>query len=250
MRGTWALCSELGLFWQPHAVMSIDAEDRWVLLAYENGKLVPRTNRESRGRLEYLDISNGEGTPNFQLRFVNDADYMIGAPVVLSDLPRMVVIHDSDEFRYARVEPPGPHDSVGDGTVVPTDAVVRQPLGAGGCDSTGGDVWKPSNTAEQMMAFQGTWLLCSDLGLFRTPQAGVYIGPDHKYVFLEKRNGRLVLKSGLDNKGRLEFWGDQVNFVSDLERWIFVSPPLFTDDPRILTINNGGVERYKYWRVP
>lgn len=144
---------------------------------------------------------------------------------------------------------------------------LTQASATGECDRPAGNRLMFSSFAEMQKTIRGTWQLCTDVGLFHQPQHGMYIGPDDRYVFLDLVGGKLVPKTGLENEGHLEYFDPfQVYFVSavhsnpsavnviaspmyDGETYIIAAPPIFSDDPRFLFINNEGVETYRYGAV-
>jgi hypothetical protein len=251
IRGTWLLCSNVGLFHQAQAGMYIGADDSWVFLELVGGQLVPKQGLANKGHLEYLDSSsfNGPGF-NVQVNYVSDMGYtIIGAPPIFSDDPRLMLINNEgvETYTYAAVRA-----SAG-GTTSPglPTGTIAQPTGASTCDQPTGDRLAVSTVPELQQTIRGTWQLCSTLGLFRQPQAGIFIGDDDRYVFLDLVGGKLVPKTGLENKGHLEYLDTlQTNFVTDLGGFIDAAPPIFSDTPRQLIINNEGVDIYTYGRVP
>jgi hypothetical protein len=101
----------------------------------------------------------------------------------------------------------------------------------------------------------GAWVLCPGPGLFHQPQAGIVIDASDRYAFLAWSGDNLVAQRGLDNEGTVEYLDTstlngrrtiQVNFVSDLAVSIDAAPPVISDHPRIMLINNEGVETYTY----
>jgi hypothetical protein len=253
IHGTWLLCSNVGLFHQVQAGMYIGDDDRFVFLDLVGGQLVPKQGLENTGHLEYLDSSsfNGPGF-NVQVNFVSDKGItIIGAPPIFSDDPRLMLINNEgvETYTYAQVTAMPIAGATTD-TGLPT-GTISQPAGASACDRPTGDRLAVSTVGQMQQTIRGTWQLCSTVGLYHEAQAGIFIGNDDRYVFLELVGGKLVPKTGLENKGHLEYLGSlQVNFVTDLAGSIDASPPIFSDDPRQLLINNEGVETYVYGRVP
>jgi hypothetical protein len=241
------LCSPLGLFQRPQDALFIGDDDSFVFLTNVGGTLVPQQGAENKGHVEYIDTSAYNGPNTFQANFVSDLGGTIVSVPVLSDVPRLLVINNNgvDEYRYARVGTSQTHPTPSG----PLSGDIKQPSGDLPCGPVGAQFYPASRDA-QMAAMRGTWVLCSQLGLFRRPQAGIYIGPDDRWVFLERRDGgALVPLTGLENKGRVEAapgTDRQVNFVSDLGGTIIASPPVFNDAPRLLEIDNNGVDLYTY----
>jgi hypothetical protein len=262
LRVTWQLCSHVGLFPQPQAGMFIGLDDRYVFLELVGGKLVAKTGLQNKGHLEYpeYDIS--------QVNFVSDMEdtTITAAPPILSDDPRQLIINNEgvEIYTYAAVPSATTQDSGSasvtgaGGTTGPGGAAgatgtngIAQTGGTSACDRPKGDQFWPSSLDELQQTFHGTWQLCSNVGLFEQQQAGMFIGPDDRYVFLELVGGKLVPKTGFQNKGHLEYlYMSQVNFVSDMGGTIVASPPIFSDDPRQFLINNQGFGMYTYGRVP
>jgi hypothetical protein len=107
-------------------------------------------------------------------------------------------------------------------------------------------------------ALPGVWVQCSDpaVTLFHRPQAGIMIGSDQRFTLLTwATSGELVPEQGAENEGSLEYLDNgqfagqeliQVDFVSDLGLTIIALPPVVTTAPRMLFIDNEGVETYTY----
>jgi hypothetical protein len=253
IRGTWMLCSSLGLFDKPQAGMSIGDDDRYVFLDLVGGRLVPKTGLENKGHLEYLDTSAFNGPGSVQVNFVSDSGYtIIAGPPIFSNDPRQLLINNEgvEMYTYAAVSTTQVSGAAGAG-VTAAPPVVAQPSGLSACERPTGDRLSPATLPDLQQTIRGTWQLCSMVGLFDRPQAGIFIGDDDRYVFLDLVGGKLVPQSGLENKGQLTYLGtSQVNFTSDMGGTIIAAPPIFSDDPRQLLINNEGVEMYTYGRVP
>jgi hypothetical protein len=254
IRGTWVLCSNVGLFHQPQAGMLIGDDDRYVFLELVGGQLVPKAGLQNKGHLEYLDPSGST-----QVNFVSDmGTTIIAAPPIFSDDPRQLIINNEgvEMYTYARATSPSSGSAGAGGTTGVSG--IGQPSGVTSCDRPAGDRLHTSSIQQVQSTIHGTWMLCSMLGLFRQPQAGMFVGPDDSYVFLDLVGGKLVPKTGLYNKGHIEYvdtsafngpGSTQVNFVSDMGGTI-VSLPIFSDDPRQLIIDNNGVDTYTYGFVP
>jgi len=123
------------------------------------------------------------------------------------------------------------------------------------CDPPLGERLAVPTVAAMQDALRHSWVLCSPIGLFRHAQAGITIGPDDRWSYLLWSVDHLEAQHGLDNEGSVEYLAtgdaiDQVNFVSDLNLTIIAAPPIFSDSPRMLVINNEGVETYTYAQVP
>jgi hypothetical protein len=270
IRGTWVLCSNVGLFDQPQAGILIGDDDQYVLLDLVGGRLVRRTGLQNKGHLEYLDASGSGSGFSAQVDFVSDMGLtIIAAPPVFSDDPRLLFINNEgvEMYTYARATPLPENTGTAGATGATTGAggatgggatEIAQPTGGSGCDRPAGDRLRTSSIEEVQSTIHGTWLLCSSLGLFRQPQAGMFIAPDESYVFLDLVGGKLVPKTGLFNKGHLEYLdtssfngpgSTQVNFVSDMGGTIDALP-IFSGDPRQLIIDNNGVDTYTYGFVP
>jgi hypothetical protein len=252
IHGTWLLCSNVGLFHQAQVGMYIGDDDRFVFLDLVAGQLVPKQGLANTGHLEYLDSSsfNGPGF-NVQVNFVSDQGItIIGSPPIFSDDPRLMLINNEgvETYTYAAVRATPGGGTTDSGLPAGT---IAQPAGASACARPTGDRLPVSSVPQMQQTIRGTWQLCSDVGLYHQAQAGIFIGDDDRYVFLDLVGGKLVPKTGLENKGHLEYLDNlQVNFVTDLSGFIDASPPIFSDDPRQLIINNEGVETYTYGRVP
>ena len=249
VRGTWLLCSNVGLFDQPQAGIYVGPDDRYVFLELVGGQLVAKSGLQNKGHVEYSDLSDLNGPDSFGLSFVSDMNLTIVSAAIISDSPRQILINNEgvEMYTYAAVDAAPSTGTTNAG--LPT-GTIAQPAGASACAQPTGDRLTVSSVAEMQQTIRGTWQLCSMLGLDRQPQAGVFIGDDDRYVFLDLVGGKLVPKTGLENKGHLEYLDTlQTNFVSDLGGFV-TSFPIFSDDPRQLIIDNEGVDTYTYGRVP
>jgi hypothetical protein len=249
VRGTWTLCTMVGLFDQPQAGITIGPDDRYVFLDLVGGQLVPKSGLQNKGHVEYEDTSDLNGPSSFALSFVSDMNFTIVSAAIISDSPRQLLINNEgvEMYTYAAINPAPSTGTTSSG--LPT-GTLSQPTGASACAQPTGDRLTVSSVAEMQQTIRGTWQLCSMLGLDRQPQAGVFIGDDDRYVFLDLVNGQLVPKTGLQNKGHLEYLDTlQTNFVSDMGGFV-TSFPIFSDVPRQLIIDNEGVDTYTYGRIP
>jgi hypothetical protein len=236
VRGTWALCSALGLFGQPQDGVYVGPDDKWVLLKRENGVLVAQTGPENQGHVEYLDMSDVDHPRSFGAYFDNDLGSRPAASFVFSDVPRIMnfVLDGINDARYARVGPSGPNEAGTENPPGATPDAIKQPTGSVSCGPRGA-TYKPQTLEEQRQAFHGTWVQCSQFGLFMKPHDGIYIGPDDRRVLLDRRGDKLVPQTGLENKGRLDYLPgiSQVNVESDLG-FSTVTIPKFNDRPRLV----------------
>jgi hypothetical protein len=91
------------------------------------------------------------------------------------------------------------------------------------------------------------WLVCSALGLFHRPQAGLELTADGRITLLAWGPGAtLVPLRGVDNEGTFDFYQErQLNLSSDLGGTVITHPELSTG-LRGLWINNNGVHTYDY----
>jgi hypothetical protein len=151
---------------------------------------------------------------------------------------------------------------------LPADEV---PPAAGGTSPAGGDpaappAVAPSSTAtacarrSQRVYVTGTdqarpfltrrWVLCSEKGLLQRPQAGVEIRADGRFSLLAwTAEGALRPLTGIENEGTVSFRATdqtgQIDFYADLGGdWIL--HPVWGTDPRVVSYENNGVERYDY----
>jgi hypothetical protein len=268
IRGTWQLCSNVGLFHQPQSGMFIGPDDRYVFLELVGGKLVPKTGLENKGHLEYIDTSLENGPGAMQVNFVSDLDLTtIAGPPIFSDVPRQLIINIQgiETYTYAAVAPDativgdmGAGGTTGAGGFTGAAGVGGQSSVASGCDRPTGDRLFTSSVADVQATIRRTWLLCSSVGLFHQPQAGMVIGSDDTFAFLDLVGGKLVPKAGPGNTGHVEYIDTSsvngpgsidVSFVNDMG-FSIGSPPIFSDDPRQLIISNAGAEFYTYGAVP
>jgi hypothetical protein len=101
---------------------------------------------------------------------------------------------------------------------------------------------------ELRVALTRRWLVCSDLGLFHRPQAGMEIRPDGRISLLGwTPDGQLEVLRGADNEGTLTITngGMQANFTSDLGGTV-ITFPVMSETPPGLWINNNGAFHYDY----
>jgi hypothetical protein len=200
--------------------------------------------------------------------FVSDMGFTIFTlPATFSNGPRQFTINNEgvETYTYAAVPPgstvvgvTGAGGTTGAGGVTGAAGTGAQAGVASGCDRPTGDRLLTMGIADVQQKIHGTWVLCSALGLFGQPQSGVLIGDDDSLVLLDVVDGKLVPKTGLENKAHLEYIdtssdngpnSTQVDFDSDV--WgIALTNPIFSDDPRQLIIDNESGDIYTYGRVP
>jgi len=266
VRGTWQLCSNVGLFHQPQAGIFIGPDDRYVFLDLVGGQLVRKTGLLNQGHVEYKDLSAQNGPGFFAVSFVSDLDTTIFAsPPIFSDSPRQIIINNEgvETYVYATASPgsttvgvTGAAGTTGAGGVAGTPGADGSSSVPSGCDRPTGDRLLTPSIADMQRTIRGTWALCSPPGLFGQPQSGVLIGDDDSFVLLDVVGGKLVAESGPFDRGHLEYIDTsadngpgsiQVDFVSDLG--ILLSHPIFSGDPRQVIIENDLLDTYTYGAV-
>jgi hypothetical protein len=255
IRGTWLLCSDVGLFDEPQAGILIGDDDTYVLLELIGGQLKPKAGLENEGHLEYYpdDSSGSASVFNAHVNFVNGMGFTItAAPPIFSDDPRLLLIYNSavsvggsvkgtggvEIYTYGRATPPASGNGGNAGAPSDVQAEIKQPTAGSGCDRPKGELLPTISSIQELQSrTRGTWMLCSPVGLFSKPQAGVFVGADDSYVFLDLVNGKLVPQTGLFNKGHVEYFGPWLTFASDDGRDAIGGPPAFSDDPRQLILD-------------
>lgn len=126
-------------------------------------------------------------------------------------------------------------------------ALVTQPGATSDCDRPSGNFFSFPTLESLEDTLHGTWELCTNQGLFREPQAGLFIANNNHWVLLERVEDRLVPKApgGGVNSGVLAFYGlEQVNFESEVGT--IITSARIGDDPRLFFINNAGTETFVY----
>jgi hypothetical protein len=107
-----------------------------------------------------------------------------------------------------------------------------------------------TGTAEARPFLTRRWVLCSAKGLLQRPQAGMEIRADGRFSLLAwTAEGALRALTGIENEGTVSFRATdqtgQVDFYADLGGdWIV--HPVWGTDPRVVSYDNNGVERYDY----
>jgi hypothetical protein len=119
-----------------------------------------------------------------------------------------------------------------------------------------------TSTSAMQTILTRSWARCSSLGLFHVPHDGIQINADGTYAFLAWSGASLIPESGDTYAGTVEYVDTsaingkptiQVNFESppeDAGRGFIVSDPQIDADPPLLTIDNNGVETYRYLALP
>jgi len=258
LQRTWAHCSDPGLFHRPQDGMVIDANDRFAFLAWSNGNLVRLAGLDNEGTVQYLDTSAMNGRPTIQVNFVSDLGNTIISRPVVSNVPRTLIIDNMgiETYTYTATDAPAGPAATPDASVPPTGPFSPDQAAAL-CARPVGERLSVADDATLRALLQRAWVLCSPAGLFG-PQDGIVIDPDDRFALLSWTGGQLVRQQGLENEGSLRYlsWVDsngdphfQVDFVGDAGFMISAAPPVISDDPRMLLIDNG-VAPYTYAAVP
>lgn len=104
-----------------------------------------------------------------------------------------------------------------------------------------------TNVEETRAFLTRRWVLCSAKGLLRRPQAGLEIRADGRFSLLEwTADGGLRPKTGLENEGAVSFSASgPIEFSGD-RGFEAILHPTWGQDPRAVSFDNEGVDRYDY----
>jgi hypothetical protein len=92
--GSWALCSEHGLFGAGEGGFIVGADDRYRELAWVDDTLAQEGGLDHEGSVTYEDTSMYTGLMTIQVDFVLDTDAFIPVIPVFSDDPRVLLFSD------------------------------------------------------------------------------------------------------------------------------------------------------------
>jgi len=262
LRRTWVSCSNPALFHRPQDGMLIDANDRFTFLTWSGGALVPQTGADNQGTVQYIDNSMVNGYPSLSFSFVRDSDGgTISAGPVISDDPRTILIDNEgvETYAYTAADAVLPPAGTPDAGMPVSQTPFSPDQAAALCARPLGERLPLTDVNQVRTLIQRPWVLCSPTGFWGIPQAGMVIDPDDRIALLQWSGGQLVSESGLDHEGTASYGMSRgsdgtvhvdVVFTSDLGGANGASPPIFSDDPRVLIVNDSGIVTYTYAAVP
>jgi hypothetical protein len=108
-------------------------------------------------------------------------------------------------------------------------------------------------------ALSGTWVKCSDVGLFEQPHDALRVDADDHFALLRAENGTFVPLSGPENEGRVGYldtsdangpYTYQVDFQRSSDGGTATTVPTLSDVPRLMLIGIPGPDHpYRYRRL-